>query len=274
MKSLILKLIFRLWGFLPLDTKASALVSLATKNIGYLDYNCEPKVKIGLASHMAASRLTSCEKEPATIKWIEQNLKKGQVFYDIGANIGAYSLAACAKTAGKAKIYAFEPGFSTFPELCKNICLNGFQNSIIPLNIALSAKLGFEDFIYQSIESGAAEHTGLGNNSNTSQSVKTGVFSQKMFIYTLDELVKTKGLEPATHIKIDVDGHELKVLEGARATLAGASVKSVQVEVDVSTKEATEILKLMDKLGFFPNKKNRHSQSNIYDFIFIKKEPK
>jgi len=52
-------------------------------------------------------RLHSCKKEPGTIDWIESWFKPGDVFYDIGANIGAYSLVAFRFLSGKTKIYAF-----------------------------------------------------------------------------------------------------------------------------------------------------------------------
>src|SRR3990172_968955 len=65
-------------------------------------------------------RLRSCNKEPGTVEWIENWFRSGDVFYDIGANTGAYSLVAFRFLSGKAKIYSFEPGFVTFPQLCKN----------------------------------------------------------------------------------------------------------------------------------------------------------
>lgn len=55
------------------------------------------------------TRANSCLKEPETIKWIEDNSKKCKVFYDIGANIGAYSLVAAINGM---KVLAFEPSFA------------------------------------------------------------------------------------------------------------------------------------------------------------------
>src|SRR5262245_25440744 len=54
-------------------------------------------------------RLRSCYKEPETVEWIEKFVRENDVFYDIGANVGAYSLIASRFANGKATVYAFEP---------------------------------------------------------------------------------------------------------------------------------------------------------------------
>jgi hypothetical protein len=78
------------------------------------------------------TRLHSCEKEAETIDWIATFFKEGDIFFDIGANVGAYSLVASKFYNGKIMIYAFEPGFANFVQLCKNILLNGCQESHYP----------------------------------------------------------------------------------------------------------------------------------------------
>jgi len=83
-------------------------------------------------------RLKSCFHEPDTVKWIEDNLKENEVFFDIGANIGAYSLIGAKQNDGTNKIYSFEPNFASYNKLCKNILLNKNENQICPINIALS----------------------------------------------------------------------------------------------------------------------------------------
>jgi hypothetical protein len=83
-------------------------------------------------------RLHSCEKEPETVDWIETFMKEGDVLYDVGANIGAYSLVASKFFYGKVKVYAFEPAFPNFAQLCKNLALNGCQGAVVPLQVALS----------------------------------------------------------------------------------------------------------------------------------------
>ena len=63
-------------------------------------------------------------KEPGTVNWIETGVRDGDVFYDIGANIGIYSLLAAARI-GAGKVYSFEPDVSSFAGLLQVITLNG-----------------------------------------------------------------------------------------------------------------------------------------------------
>ena len=57
------------------------------------------------------TRSNSCKKEPETIDWLTDNLRDGDIFYDVGANVGAYSLVA-ASINDNIKVYSFEPGES------------------------------------------------------------------------------------------------------------------------------------------------------------------
>jgi FkbM family methyltransferase len=265
-----IKILDWLWRKSPLALRTVFLESALNNNIGYLDYDGGKKgIKIAVTSWKILGRLRSCKKEPATVKWIEKYFRPNDVFYDIGANVGAYSFVACAKTKGKIEVYSFEPGFSTYNELYKNIYLNNFQKSIIPINIALSSQTGFMDFNYNSIDSGAAEHKGLSDKSTSQHRDEIG-YIQKMATYSLDDLIKGMKLNPPTHIKIDVDGHEYAVLQGAKQTLSGPTIKSIQIEIEENASESKRIVNYLQKLNFTIAEKNQHDQSNIYDFIFVK----
>ena len=79
-------------------------------------------------------RLRSVAKEPWTVKWIETFLP-GDVFYDVGANVGAYSLLAAKANDGAVPVVAFEPSAPTYHDLCVNIALNGCDEIVTPLPI-------------------------------------------------------------------------------------------------------------------------------------------
>lgn len=261
------------WTRLPLVYRVYLFDEAAGYNVGYLDYH-EEKIKIEASSPIIYHRLTtSCKKEPGTINWIEKYFKQNDVFYDIGANIGAYSFVANVKTKGRIKIYALEPGLNTYDQLCKNICLNAYQNSIIPLNIALSSRTGFQEFVYQSLVGGAAENRGL-EEKPTAQSRKTEIFSQIMATFTLDYLVKSAKLDSPNHIKVDVDGHEYAVLSGARETLLSRSMKTIQIEVDEESSKIKRIIQFLGNIGYVVVRKNRHGVGNICDYVFVKNKYK
>src|SRR3990172_8964826 len=74
--------------------------------------------------------------EPDMVVWLKQKLRTGDVLWDVGANVGAYSLLA-AKLVPHAVIVAFEPYIPTFSHLWENITLNGLSRQVIPICVAL-----------------------------------------------------------------------------------------------------------------------------------------
>ena len=116
-----------------LPGKAMAVFIEHTSLVGKLDYKPHD-IWLNIQSRGEfVTRLTSCAKEPETVAWIEELVRPGDVMFDIGANVGAYSLVASKATQGEASIYAFEPAFTNYPQLCRNIMLNECSNSIVPL---------------------------------------------------------------------------------------------------------------------------------------------
>ena len=71
------------------------------------------------------------------MEWIEHAIAAGDVFYDIGANVGAYSLIAAKATGNRARIFAFEPPRSSFHDLSRNVLLNDCSESVVCLPLAL-----------------------------------------------------------------------------------------------------------------------------------------
>lgn len=219
------------------------------------------------------TRTNSCKKEPETIAWIENNMKKGDIFYDVGANIGAYSLVASKFTKGGIKVYAFEPSYSNFAQLCKNIMLNKCQDSIIPLSIPLSDKTAIGYFNYSSVESGTADHT-FGFPINYKGKKFKPICRQLMLSYKIDDLVKH--IDPPNYLKIDVDGIELSILRGADKTLSTPSVKSVLVEVvelPQKLKEREAIVAFLNSKGFKLESRNPYvyGVSPSSNYIFSRK---
>ena len=160
-------------------------------------------------------------KEQNTIDWIN-SFKDHEVFFDIGANIGVFSIYAGLKH--NIKVYAFEPEVNSFIDLAKTIKLNKCNN-ITPVLIALSDIRSVNYFNYKSeFESGQSNHN-FGDQIQKS-------FSYLMCSEKIDNLVSTKAILEPNYIKIDIDGNEKKVLHGMQKTLKLKSMKSVLIEVN------------------------------------------
>lgn len=223
---------------------ARALVRERLQATGKLDFK-NSEILMDLSSRAEVKRLWSCKKEPDTIAWLEKHLRPDDVFFDVGANVGAYSFVAQAIVSRRCRVFAFEPSFPTFSSLCRNIRLNGLSPIICPLQVALTDRDGMLEFQYSDLAPGAALHS----TEHDTPSAEA-IYRQPTLGLQLDTLVATFGLPPASLMKIDVDGGEERVLRGARRVLSSVAMRSVLIEIVESSSSARNICSLMEELGF------------------------
>ena len=116
------------------------------------------EILLGVSSEIEQYRAeTYASKEPETLDWLDKNLRDGDVLFDVGSNIGVYSLYAAKRQPG-CRVYAFEPAAQNFSRLCRNLALNGLEN-VTPCNFPLSDKEAFERFFVSDLEAGSAFHS-------------------------------------------------------------------------------------------------------------------
>jgi FkbM family methyltransferase len=213
---------------------------LLRRGVGRLDYR-GTKITIRTdTERIVRLRLHPVAKEPWTVSWIERNLRARDVLYDVGANVGAYSLIAAAFSRGLARVVAFEPGYANYTALCDNVLLNGLAESITPLPVVLGETTRLGTFSYPDTAAGAALQE--------LDAEAGGVYRQPVLVHALDDLLERFALPPPTLIKLDVDGAEAAVLRGARRTLERPELRSLVVEVaDEATADVTALL---DGAGF------------------------
>jgi FkbM family methyltransferase len=191
-----------------------------------LDYE-GAEIMLSVPSKTARSRLHGCAKEPWTVRWIEDWMRPDEVFYDVGANVGAYSLVAALSPAVRARVVAVEPGYPTFAALSENVVRNGAQDRVTALGVALGRSTTLETLHLRTLDAGAALHT-LGGHEGPSGAA----YRQPVLTFRLDDLVERFGLPSPAHIKLDVDGTELDVLAGSDRTLSDPSLRTVLAELD------------------------------------------
>ena len=137
------------------------------------------------------------------------------LFIDVGANIGAYSILAC-KARG-AKGHCYEPVPSTFETLKRNLNVNGLGDQVQSMNVGIADKEGTLRF-HADLN---CENRVLAEGENPANSVDVSVHS-------LDKLLE--GLNP-TILKVDVEGFEGAVVEGADSVLSNPSLHSIIIEL-------------------------------------------
>ena len=168
-------------------------------------------------------------------------LREEDVFYDIGANIGVYSILSSAEIG--AKTYAIEPIPSTFSFLEDNININKCNDIVTLLNIGLSNKEG-EMFFTSNLDTINHVINDFNNFSNNNLKIK---------VDTLDN-ISIKDIP--SFIKLDVEGFEMPVLEGAYNVLKNNNLKGIIIELNGSGKnfgfEDLEIHKLLLRNNFKP----------------------
>lgn len=238
---------------------------------GSVKFYCENKRTIKRAERLLIS-------EPETIGWID-TFVKGDVLWDIGANIGCYSLYA-ALIPG-IKVLAFEPAFINYYILNRNIEINKMDDRILSFCIALSDYVELDYFYLFNTESATSHH-------NFTEPVGykgdkfIPKFRQGMVGYPIDFFIEQFNPDFPTHIKIDVDGLEDNILDGAVNTLQDKRLKSVLVELDTNQKERYHhILKTFEDAGMkhlplYPKKPRKKPVTDgsdlIWNFIFVKEK--
>lgn len=146
-------------------------------------------------------------------------LVKEDVFVDIGANIGSYTILASAEVG--AYTYSIEPVQNTYIQLDNNIGVNNIYSNVKLLNIGVASKKGelvFSDEHDTSMNHVLVAGEELGKN-------------RKVSVETLDDIL---GNVSPSLIKIDVEGFEMEVLKGALTTLNKEGLKAIIIELNGS----------------------------------------
>jgi FkbM family methyltransferase len=217
-------------------------------------------------------RLRSCAKEPETIEWLETSFRPGDVLYDVGANVGSYSFVGYVVAGGDCTIYAFEPSFSTFAALCRNVFINDCGDSIVPLQLALSDETNLLTFNYSNITAGTAMHS-VGAAINQSGQPFQPSYKQQMLSYRLDDLIDQFTLHPPNHIKIDTDGAELRILRGAEKTLADPRLRTIFLEVNEWLPTCSEMISYVKSKGFAVRSRVPAGVSEgFFNYVFVRVE--
>jgi len=185
-------------------------------------------------------------KEPITISWI-RSFDSDSVFFDIGANVGMYSVF-CASINNN-KIYSFEPESNNFQILMENIVLNNLNENIKPFPIGISNETELTSLHLSSYEKGGSHHMvkeALDHNLEK----KNSKLEQGIFSTTINDLIQKWNLPMPNYLKIDVDGIEYKIIEQSDIVLRDKNLKSILIEINSNRKEDLEIIKKLESFDF------------------------
>ena len=204
----------------------NSLLILSSDNLKTINHNKKSLKFINTNSITNYRIETFSSKEPETLNWID-SFEENSVFWDIGANIGLYSIYA-SKTKN-IKTISFEPGIFNIELLSKNIFVNKLQNNIKIFPLPLSNVTEFNIHSFSNIMHGGALNSFGSNLSQDGERINS-IFEVQSFGITPNDVVEKLSFATPDYIKIDVDGNEHLILEKADKILETA--KSVVVEIN------------------------------------------
>ena len=190
-------------------------------------------------------RLESFEtKEPETLDWIDQ-LPKGCTLWDVGANVGLYSIYAAKKR--ECRVVAFEPSVFNLELLARNLFLNGLQDQVGIVPMPLSDGLGMNQMRMTSTDWGGALSS-FGQDFGWDGKSITPTFAFQTLGISMDDVVSLLRFTPPDFIKMDVDGIEHVILRGGTKVLAG--IQGILIEInDGFEEQEKESERLLSRAG-------------------------
>lgn len=214
---------------------------------------------------------TFASKEPETLDWIDQ-LPEGCTLWDVGANVGLYSIYAAKKR--DCRVTAFEPSVFNLELLARNLYLNDLQKRVAIVPLALSSRLGINLLRMTTTEWGGALSS-FGQNFGWDGKTIDQTFSFPTLGIKMDEAVSLLQLAPPDFIKMDVDGIEHIILRGGPQVLAGA--RGILVEInDGFAAQAAESRQLLQDAGLRLKAKlhapmiEKSAFASVYNQIWIR----
>jgi FkbM family methyltransferase len=203
-------------------------------------------------------------KEPETLEWID-NFEKDKkiIFWDIGSNIGLYSMYAALRHED-IKINSFEPSSSNLRVLSRNISINGLQNKILINQFPLTNKdKGYQLMMEGVFREGGALHS-FGKNLNFEGNKLNVKNNYMIYGFSINYLIRELNFEVPNYIKIDVDGLEHFILEEANEVLKHENLKSLLIEINENyTLQAENVKNIMKKFDFKLIKKDQSKYINL-----------
>jgi FkbM family methyltransferase len=184
-------------------------------------------------------------KEPDTLAWIE-SFAPGDVLFDIGANIGLYSVYA-----GRLghQVLAFEPEAQNLGLLNRNIHLNGLSEWVKAYGVGLTDSYAKDNLQLSVLQAGGALHN-VGEAVDWRQVAFTPVHEQGVITYSLDRFLSDFPDAFPQHIKIDVDGAESRIVSGAEKTFADPRLRSVLIELNIAIGIDAAVVTTLENHGF------------------------
>jgi FkbM family methyltransferase len=231
-------------GYVPAGSGVYRLTWRVLKHTGLPPVTTRQRLKSGAMLDLHLDDGTECraflvrEYEPALIAFIAKRLTANSVFVDVGAHIGLVALQVASRVPG-VRVHAFEPDPATRERLENNVSIN--QASIEVRPEALADSVGTMSF--STVGDAVAHHL---------TSDQTGGLT--VDVVTLDTYMEAADLPRIDVLKVDAEGYDLQVLNGASQHLGDGSIGTVIFEIhpELIRHNGGKIDRLLTGFGYRP----------------------
>jgi FkbM family methyltransferase len=194
---------------------------------------------------------TFSTKEPETLEWID-SLEDNAVLWDIGANVGLYSIYA-AKTKNS-RVFSFEPSIFNLELLARNIFINKLTSNITIIPLPLTSKIEISNLNMTSTSWGGAISTFGSKAIGHDGKIMEKTFEFSTLGISMDAAVEILNIPVPDYIKMDVDGIEHFILMGGENILR--KIKGIIIEInDDFIEQDQTATKLLQQCGLRLDKK-------------------
>jgi len=197
--------------------------------------------------------------EPFSTKILSNNLQEGMVCLDVGGNLGYYATLESKKIGKSGRVIVLEPSPLNFKYLTKNLSLQNQSNYEL-FNYACGNREGEVQFL-------------ISKHSNTSRVLKdhekpsADMNLIKVPVIKLDDFMEKKGIKKLDILRMDVEGYEVEILEGAKDLIRNFQ-PNIQIEVHLQRlgpKNTKKVLEMFQNAGY----KNIYFIARELDFAFV-----
>lgn len=212
-----------------------------------------PSEAVALALTMACGLY-----EKLTTNIVKRLLRPGYIFVDVGASFGYYTILAASIVGPRGKVIAFEPEPTRFIFLKTNIKINRFPH-VIAVNAAVSNVNGESHFYI------SGEESSLYMRPGPQIKVKT---------VRLDEFLESIGINSINMIKIDVEGAEMLVLEGAEKVFRRSKNLRLIIELNPQALKVAKVhpYDLIEKIKYLGAKKIYVIMEHKHEITVLRKD--
>lgn len=161
--------------------------------------------------------------EEKETRFLSQQIQLGQTVFDLGANVGYYTLMFARRVGNSGIVHCFEPDRKNFRQLVDNIYLNQLSN-VVANQVAVSNANG-----YMTLYSNSDENGGM---KSIVQQFEHVYDREKVETICLDDYVKQNAIDKVDFIKVDIEGAEMLAFQGAEHLLSSSKAPDIMLEIN------------------------------------------